>query len=382
MKIIMQNRPTAFSMPGGDTIQMLKTKEFLEKNGVTVDIVLEKDPDVQGYDLVHVFNMQDTAVKHSYLQILNAKKQKKPVALSTIYWNFSEVNSWKDRIDKESSVRKRNWSIKEKIKLFLERTVGLKIIKLSTFEDLLLSGGKETTSELIKCHQLSCLLMADVLLPNARAELEIVIKDFGIPITNARIIPNGVDLSFQNSDGTGFQKRYGVGNFVLCVGRIEYIKNQHLLVRALKGCGIPLVLIGKAEANDYLKLCMSESDEKVYYLGQMAHEELGSAYAAAKVHALPSWRETPGLASLEAGLAGCNLVITNRGSTEEYFGDYAFYCEPDDVLSIRNAVMKAFNAARTDGLVKHITKNYTWEKAAEKTLEAYRLVLGMERYRQ
>ena len=37
---------------------------------------------------------------------------------------------------------------------------------------------------------------------------------------------------------------------------------------------------------------------------------LASAYAAARVFALPSWFETPGLAALEAALAGCSVVIT------------------------------------------------------------------------
>ena len=32
MKILFVTRPTVFSGPGGDTIQLLNTKEYLEKN--------------------------------------------------------------------------------------------------------------------------------------------------------------------------------------------------------------------------------------------------------------------------------------------------------------------------------------------------------------
>ena len=44
--------------------------------------------------------------------------------------------------------------------------------------------------------------------------------------------------------------------------------------------------------------------------------------------ALPSWFETPGLAALEAALAGCSVVITPFGSTREYFGDLVEYARP------------------------------------------------------
>ena len=48
------------------------------------------------------------------------------------------------------------------------------------------------------------------------------------------------------------------------------------------------------------------------WLGRLDHHDplLASAYAAARVFALPSWFETPGLAALEAALAGCSVAIT------------------------------------------------------------------------
>ena len=44
----------------------------------------------------------------------------------------------------------------------------------------------------------------------------------------------------------------------------------------------------------------------VSWLGRLDHHDplLASAYAAARVFALPSWFETPGLAALEAGPGG------------------------------------------------------------------------------
>ncbi len=94
------------------------------------------------------------------------------------------------------------------------------------------------------------------------------------------------------------------------------------------------------------------------------------------MHVLPSWFETTGLSSLEAAAMGCNLVITRKGDTEEYFGDMAYYCEPDDISSIREAVLNAYSAPKNPKLKDHILENYTWNKTAEQTLNAYKTVLN------
>ena len=44
----------------------------------------------------------------------------------------------------------------------------------------------------------------------------------------------------------------------------------------------------------------------------------------AKLNVLTSWVETPGLVSLEAGYAGCNILVSNKGSVLDYFKNYAF----------------------------------------------------------
>jgi glycosyltransferase involved in cell wall biosynthesis len=85
--------------------------------------------------------------------------------------------------------------------------------------------------------------------------------------------------------------------------------------------------------------------------------------------------ETPGLSSLEAAVMGSNIVVTKKGDTEEYFEDFAFYCEPDDIMSIKIAIEKAYNTQFNPKLKEKILNNYTWEKTAEKTAEAYKLAL-------
>ena len=90
---------------------------------------------------------------------------------------------------------------------------------------------------------------------------------------------------------------------------------------------------------------------------------------------LPSWRETPGLVSLEAAAAGCRIVSTAIGSAREYFGDLAWYCDPCNPGSIRQAVLQALAAPATAALRQRVLERFTWEVAAQNTLEAYSKVM-------
>ena len=99
-------------------------------------------------------------------------------------------------------------------------------------------------------------------------------------------------------------------------------------------------------------------------------------YRVAKVHVLASWMETTGLSSLEAGRAGCNLVITDKGDTREYFGDMAFYCDPGSEASIRDAVLRAHAVPVCTALSDRIKDQFNWRKAAEVTMDAYLQVLS------
>src|SRR5205085_2575717 len=74
----------------------------------------------------------------------------------------------------------------------------------------------------------------------------------------------------------------------------------------------------------------------------VAHDDplLASAYAAARVVALPSWFETPGLAALEGALAGRAVVVTPYGCAPEYFGDMAVYVRPGRPTKLAQALSR------------------------------------------
>ncbi|MBD0287388.1 MAG: glycosyltransferase, partial [Flavisolibacter sp.] len=140
-----------------------------------------------------------------------------------------------------------------------------------------------------------------------------------------------------------------------------------------------LTIIGKPSPNHigYYEQCrkLAGQYKNITIINHINHDQLSAVYKAAKVHVLPSWFETTGLSSLEAAVLGCNIVITEKGDTKEYFGDHAYYCQPDDVDSIRTAVVKAYNDPVNPKLKEFILNNNTWMKAAQQTLAAYQTIL-------
>ncbi|MDD5593824.1 MAG: glycosyltransferase family 4 protein [Candidatus Margulisbacteria bacterium] len=368
MKILMQNRVDAFSAPGGDTVQMRKTKEYLEKLGVTVDISLALEPDLGRYDLVHLFNV--ARIHETYLQFLNAKRQHKPVVVSTIYSDYFDELDIKGAYGIKGSILKKfSKEGREKLKCVYRAVMDLRQVKASW--RLLKVGFTEEQKQVIQG--------ADMILPNSNMELAKVRDNFGA-VRDSEVVPNAVEPQFIEKDSS-FADQYGQKDYVLCVANYIPRKNQHNLLRAMQGTGLVLVMIGgivNTHIGYYkrLKKMSDQSDGKIIVLPKTTQEKLVSIYSGARVIALPSWGETTGLSCLEGALAGCNVVITDRGYTREYFRDMAYYCDPADVGSIREAVLKAYQAPPATKLKEHILNNYTWDKTAEATLNAYRRVLG------
>lgn len=367
MKVLFQSRKTLFSAPGGDTTQILKTKEYLEKLGVIVDINLELTPDLSNYDLVHVFNLMRP--QELYLQVSNAKKQGKTVALSTIYGPYTEY----EKKARGGFLQKLNKVLNitqiEYLKVIARAVLNQEFNKGTIY--YLLNGHRRLQRKIVK--------MVDIFLPNSESEMERIARDFSIEEYNYISVPNAVDLSnfdYNSVEVSPLFEKYK--DCILCVSRIEGRKNQLNIIRACKQLPYKFVFIGKAGANfqQYEKRCKKEATDNIFFLGQIPHEDLPQFYKLSKVHILASWMETPGLSSLEAIAMRSNIVVTKKGDTEDYFQNYAFYCEPDDLNSIRDAVIKAYEAPFSEEMLNRLMNLYKWEDTADATLQGYKKAIA------
>jgi len=350
MKVLFNMHPAGFQTRifGGAQVQLLKTKEYLKKKGINVKNFDMYDDKVEDFDIFHNFEMN----RDTYMLYSQAKEQGVKIALSSIYWAHTNMLLSEDKLKSIGKLTS------EKL-AFWESSLN-PFFKLYPYK--------------------SFLKMADIILPNSQMEAEHISKRFKIDIKKFHVVPNGVDKKFADAKPELFVEEYGIKDFVLFVGRIDPRKNILKFIRAVKCLDLPAVIIGHTSSyhENYLKLCKKEAEgTQIKFLGSFKPESkmLMSAYAACKVLALPSWFETPGLVALEAGLAGANIAISSGGSTTEYFKDYAQYCNPKNQSSITRAIKNAYDKEKNDRLRKHILKNFTWEKVAKKTLEAYKKIL-------
>jgi glycosyltransferase involved in cell wall biosynthesis len=214
---------------------------------------------------------------------------------------------------------------------------------------------------------------ASLLLPNSDSEYQRLAKRYGIEKAY-RVIPNAVDEKLFSHKGLSSVKQT---NLILCVGRIEGRKNQLNTIRALNNTEFSVIIIGAFASNQpkYKEACLNAAASNIEFINNIPQEQLLYYYSNAAVHVLPSWFETTGLSSLEAAIMGCNIVITDKGDTREYFEDMAFYCDPGSQESIRSAVIKAASNSFNESLRAKILREYIWPVTAAKTLDAYKLVL-------
>ena len=223
---------------------------------------------------------------------------------------------------------------------------------------------------------------ADGLLPNSWLELQALRNDLQWDGDCFEIAHYGVDpCLFLDADPEPFRQHTGIRKpFVMQAGRIEPGKNQAMLCWALRQTDVPIVLIGGSKHwPSYAELCRSISGSRLKIIDHMPQKLLASAYAAASVHALPSWMETCGLVSLEAALSGTPLVGSTFGHELEYLEGDAWYADPGDADSIRKAVLAAFQAGskhpRPIAMKRKALERFNWERTVDATERLYRRVL-------
>jgi glycosyltransferase involved in cell wall biosynthesis len=222
--------------------------------------------------------------------------------------------------------------------------------------------------------------LADAILPNSQAEATQIQTLFAVDANRIKVVPNGVSDHFLEANPNQFRSLHGDREFVLFVGRIEPRKNPLGVIRACRMLGLPIVVIGDTPAGheEYAARCRREGGTELSWLRATDHHDplLASAYAAAKVFALPSWFETPGLAALEAALAGCPVVVTPFGSTREYFGSMATYAPPHSVRQIADAILDCWDRGKNSRLSGSVASRYLWPVVGQRTAEIYDQITG------
>ena len=359
IKVAMIVRSTFYTSKGGDTIQVLQTAAHLASHHIHADIKLTNEKiDYAQYDLLHFFNITRPADILHHIRIAG-----KPFFVSTILIDYSEYDKYHRKGIAGKLFRFLHADAIEYLKTISRWILGRdKLVSRAYFWQ----GQRRAITGILK--------QATLLLPNSHSEYNRIIRQYNCNTAHI-VVPNGVD-----TDLFSFNKKIEKDpNLVICVARVEGIKNQVNLIRALKDTRFNLVIIGSVALNQtsYYHTCRGIATSNIRFIEHLPQEELVSYYQKAKVHVLPSWFETTGLSSLEAAAMGCNIVITDKGDPREYFGTDAIYCDPGSPDNIYQMVEKAASLPNNESLQKKIVDQYSWEQATIRTIEAYKKVKGI-----
>ncbi len=218
-----------------------------------------------------------------------------------------------------------------------------------------------------------------MLMVNSELERNNLSRLFAVPEEKIFVAYNGADSTFAEATPDLFIERFGLKDFLLVVGWFDVRKNQLNFIRAMKSIDIPIVFIGDAVPGClwYYEICREEATPNMHFVGTFKHSDpvFASAYAAADTLVMPSLCETPGKVALEAALAGAKLVITPRGSTKEYFKDFAAYVKPNNLKEMRRLVLETYEKPKDGVLRQHVLNNYTWEIVIEQRIKGYQLLM-------
>lgn len=238
--------------------------------------------------------------------------------------------------------------------------------------------------------------LADGIICVGYDEYELTRKEF--PDKLVEYIPNGVNHSkFAGAATLDFRKKYGIGRedtMLLCVSRIDYQKNQKLLVEAaikLKAAGekVHCVIIGPVTADDYyleLETMIAKNDlDSIFTIIPGLHSEsaeLISAYKAADIFVLPSLLEPFGIVVLEAWSAGVPVIVSKVGGLQRLVEDgvNGVFFDSSNIQTFMDAFYKLktnpeLRKSLKENSLKMALENYSWEKITVKLLDFYRKVI-------
>lgn len=367
LKVLFCVRPDLTSVGGGDTTQVLRTRDALVELGVQVQLWDEPGAPARGsFDLAHLFHLTrlDTFVHARALAAAGL-----PFVLSTIHWPMAEFER-QGHIGPLKLLHRALSSVPADVAKNGVRA----LLADGPWRAALLAAAPTSWDDRVRF----LLGRARRLLPNSNAEAE-VLRELGCA---GRIEPvvNATDAPPPRSD----DPRLPAGlppRFVLSAGRVEPRKNQLALVEALCGLQVPLVVVGDPgpmHPNYLRRVRAAVAESGALLLPAQPREVVFALLGRAEAHVAPAWYETPGLVSLEAAAAGARVVTTDRGCTREYFGTQAEYLDPASPPSMRAAVERSLARPRDGALRERVLREFTWRRAAEQTLAAYRGALRGE----
>jgi len=213
---------------------------------------------------------------------------------------------------------------------------------------------------------------------------------YRLPEQKISVIYNGVSSAFLNdkpADNLNFvANKYGLNRpFAIAVGNLTKRKNQRLLIEAFnrlitaKKIDMDLLLVGKATYGSTPITDLINSSKKtnrVRITGFVPEDELASLYRLALFSVYPSLYEGFGLPVVESMACETAVIASNTSCIPEITAGAALLIDPRSIDELANAIELMANNTdlrqQYEARGLHRSSNFSWDRAAEQTLQIYR----------
>lgn len=225
-----------------------------------------------------------------------------------------------------------------------------------------------------------------------------ILRNYGIDERKVIVVHNAVSSRFRPIERevarAAVRRKTGLNvPFVLTVGDLQPRKNHLGLLRAFEEMKrahpqLPhhLLFVGKEtwySKELHAAVMKSSIAGRVHFTGFVEDDELVHFYAACDLFVFPSFYEGFGLPILEAMACGRAVACSNSSAMPEVADSAAILFDPHSTTSIGQAMkdilLDAELRTRLERLGSQRASAFSWEKAAEKTLNAYYAVAGNAR---
>jgi glycosyltransferase involved in cell wall biosynthesis len=205
-------------------------------------------------------------------------------------------------------------------------------------------------------------------------------RDFNISLNRFRIIPNGIstDLFYPIPEIPREKNRLIVTNSADIP-----LKGLYYLLRAVSKVAqkrpVNLTVVGTPEKNGYSQRLIQKLgiENLIRFTGRITNDQFVREYARATAAVVPSVYEGFGLPVGEAMACAVPVISTTGGALPEVVGNAGILVPPADHQALASAILTILDQPQEAQKLgragyERVHQNFTWLKAAKKTVAAYR----------
>ncbi len=221
-------------------------------------------------------------------------------------------------------------------------------------------------------------------------------KIYGVPSSNIRIIPRGIDLDKFDATKISQERRIKLANewrlpddmsIIMLPGRLTRWKGQTIFIEAIKKLGrsdVKCLMVGSDQGREDYRRKLEKEIER-YGMQNIIHivdhcDDMPAALTLTDVVVSASTDpEAFGRVVVEGQALGRPVIGTNHGGSKETIikGKTGWLAEPNDPDSLATAIGKILNLSEAqrvkvaESAITHIHENYSKEIMCARTLDVY-----------